>query len=147
MYQNLQQNYLESEVLSADPLRLVELLYRGAIEAIQSARVAVKSRDIQQRSKQISKALAIVNQLALSLDHSKGGTISRQLLELYDYMGRRLTEANIQQTEPPLAEISTLLNTLLEGWQFGERETKTAPPANRYAESAECDYAPIRCSF
>jgi flagellar secretion chaperone FliS len=146
MYKNLQQNYLESEVLTADPLKLVELLYRGAIDAIQIARTAVKNRDIKLRSRQIGKALAIVNELALSLDHSRAEQISRQLVELYDYMGRRLVEANIQQIEAPLAEVSGLLATLLEGWQTGERPMEQAP-ANRYVQAAGADYEPIQCSF
>jgi flagellar secretion chaperone FliS len=146
MYKNLQQNYLESEVLTADPLKLVELLYRGAINAIQIARTAVKNRDIKLRSRQIGKALAIVNELALSLDHSRAEQISRQLVELYDYMGRRLVEANIQQIEAPLAEVSGLLATLLEGWQTGERPMEQAP-ANRYVQAAGADYEPIQCSF
>jgi flagellar secretion chaperone FliS len=147
MYKNLQQNYLESEVLTADPLKLVELLYRGAIDAIQIARTAVKNRDIKLRSRQIGKALAIVNELALSLDHSRAEHISRQLVELYDYMGRRLVEANIQQIEAPLAEVSGLLATLLEGWQTVERPIEQTPPANRYVQAAGADYEPIQCSF
>jgi flagellar secretion chaperone FliS len=147
MYKNLQQNYLESELLTADPLKLVELLYRGAIDAIQIARTAVKNRDIKLRSRQIGKALAIVNELALSLDHSRAEQISRQLVELYDYMGRRLVEANIQQIEAPLAEVSGLLATLLEGWQTGERPMEQTPPANRYVQAAGADYEPIQCSF
>ena len=54
-------------------------------------------------------------ELAGSVDRSKG-EIGDRLLALYDYMLGRLTEANIQQEDRPLAEVSRLLTTLQEGW-------------------------------
>jgi hypothetical protein len=47
---------------------------------------------------------------------SIGGDLSRTLLELYAYMSGRLLTANMEQSDPPLAEVSKLLSTLLEGW-------------------------------
>lgn len=116
MVSSAQDVYLESRVLSADGVELVQILFQAALESVEKARRHLSQGDIAARSKEITKASAILAELALSLDHSAGGDLSRTLLELYDYMQRRLLEANIQQSEPILAEVSRLLSTLLEGW-------------------------------
>jgi flagellar protein FliS len=112
----LKDAYLESQVLTADPMELVRLLYRGAGDAVHRAAAELAAGHILARSRQISKAYAILARLAVTLDHARGGALSRSLAELYDYMQRRLLEANRHQTVEPLAEVELLLATLLEGW-------------------------------
>src|SRR5688500_14099075 len=94
-------NQLENEILSADPLELVRLLYRGATDGLDQALQGCEAGDIQGRSRGVAKACAIINELMLSLDHSAGADASRNLTELYDYMQRRLAEANFRQPAPP----------------------------------------------
>ena len=110
------ESYLENEVLTADPVKLVQLLYRGALEAIGNARRSLASRDIPCRSKAITKALNILNELIQSLDHDNGGELSLNLLRLYDYVQRLLLDANARQADAPLAEAERLLCTLFEAW-------------------------------
>jgi flagellar protein FliS len=112
-----QDAYLESQVLTADPLELVRLLYRAAGDATRSASAHLAAGRIAERSHQIMKAHAILSQLSVSLDHTCGGTLSRSLAELYDYLQRRLLEANLRQKAEPLVEVESLLATLLEGWE------------------------------
>lgn len=114
--------YFEAEVLNADPLRLVSLLYRGAGEAIAAARAALASGNIPERSKQILKAWEIVFELGRSLDHEQGGAIAQQLAELYAYVGQRLLDANAQQEDAPLAEAASILGTLAEAWQTVQQQ-------------------------
>lgn len=109
--------YVENEILQADPVRLVQLLYRGALEAIGKARVFVREKNILDRSRQITKATDIINELTLSIDRERGGEIAANLVELYDYMQRRLQDANFRQIEEPLIELEKLLGTLLEAWE------------------------------
>jgi flagellar protein FliS len=108
--------YLEMEVLEAEPLKLVQMLYRAAIDAVAEARRHVVARNIGERSREITRAMGIVNQLMFSLDHAAGGEISRNLGGLYAYVQSRLLAANAQQIEAPLAEVEKLLTTLFEGW-------------------------------
>lgn len=131
MTNSAQDTYLESRVLSADSVELVQILYQAALESVEKARRHLSQGDIAARSKQITKAVAILTELAVSLDHSTGGDLSRTLLELYDYMQRRLLEANVRQSEGPLAEVAVLLATLLEGWLHCKS------PARPWAEAPE----------
>jgi len=129
--------YLETEVFSADPVKLVCMLYRGAIEATAAARRHLKAGEIRDRSRQILRALAILRELSRSLDpHYQ--QITRPLHDLYTYMQKQLLAANAQQIDPPLAEVEQLLSTLLEGW-------KTASPAASAATVGE--YQPVSCTY
>lgn len=136
----LRENYLESEVLAASPVGLIRLLYRGALDAVRAARACLHARDIAGRSRQIAKASRIVAELTASLDHAKGGEISRTLAELYDYMQRRLNDANFQQVEAPLVEVESLLSTVLEAWDAVSGTEAEAPvPAHTYAQSTAAE--------
>jgi flagellar protein FliS len=114
-----------ANVVSADPMELVCLLYEHGLGAVQEARRHLKSGDIAARGKAICKAVAIIGELTSSLDLNAGGTISANLEQLYEYMSLRLTEANIRKQDELLAEVEGLLNTLNEAW----REAKAKQPA------------------
>jgi flagellar protein FliS len=134
-------SYQEAQILSASPLGLVRLLYRGALEAIATARRCLAARDIAGRTQAINKTLKIVTELAFSLDHQKGAELSRTLMELYDYIQRLLIDANCRQADPPLAEAQTLMTTLQEAWENCE-----SAPRARFAEQQECAYTPVSCA-
>lgn len=109
--------YLETKVLSASPVQLVHLAYEGVIEALAEARNHLAGKRIHERVRAINRAQLILAELQTSLDFNKGGDVSVQLGRLYDYMQRRLTEANFKQIEEPLAEVQDLLQTLNEAWK------------------------------
>lgn len=138
------QDYRENEILNAGPLELVVMLYRAAIASIEDARRHLKAGKIRERSNAISKASAILSELAQSLDHEKGGSIAKSLTEIYDYLQRLILKANIEQIDPPLVEAGTLLNTLLEGW---ETCLPAPAPSRAYQNQPEEEYVAIACSF
>lgn len=115
--------YLETQVLGADPVDLVRMLYRGAIGAIEDARNHLKTGDIMARGNSVNKAMDILSELALSLDQQVGGEFAVRLGNLYSYIQRNLIRAHVEQSDVPLAESAKLLGTLLEGWD----EMKSTP--------------------
>jgi flagellar secretion chaperone FliS len=123
---NAYDSYLDSVILSADPMELVSIMYGAARDAVGRARTALERGDIGTRSREITKTSEIINELLLSLDHSRGGEISRNLAELYDYMQRRLNEANAKQSMEPLVEVAALLATLKDGWDKGSASLRPA---------------------
>jgi len=118
--------YMESTTLNADSLELVRILYRAAAEATRRAREHLAAARISERSREIGRAHAVLCELSRVLDHSRGGSLSQSLAELYDYMQRRLLEANIQQRPEPLVEVEGLLITLLSGWEQIQPHGETA---------------------
>ena len=121
MARTVYDQYLESEVWGAAPVELVCLLYRGCIDAVRDARRHLAQRAIRERSRQVSKAWGILQELAATLDTEQGGDIAHRLAGLYAYMQTRLMEGNIQQQDAPLQEVENLLVTLSEGWHSAAR--------------------------
>jgi flagellar protein FliS len=129
--------YLETEVFSADPVKLVCMLYRGAIDATAGARRHLQAGEIRERSRQIMRASQILRELSRSLD-PRYEDISGPLRDLYAYMQTRLMEANAKQIDAPLAEVERLLTTLHEGWTTSA--PMTAAPANQAYQPVSCTY-------
>jgi flagellar secretion chaperone FliS len=148
MLNKTQAQYLETEILSADPLKLVSLLYRGAIEAIGSARAQLAApaspATIAERSRQITRAWEIVQELGRSLDRERGGEISARLGDLYGYIQNRLLEGNSKQADAPLAEAESLMRTLADAWREIAQQAARATPvvAGAMMES----YRSVSCS-
>ena len=138
------QTYLDHEVLTANPVRLVELLYRGALDSIASARRHLASGNIRARSKAISQAMEIITELSRSLNRNAGGELSETLAELYAYTETLLIDANSRQADPPLAEAERLLSTLAEAWGKCAKEANE-PPSLPVAQSE--DYQPVSCAY
>jgi flagellar secretion chaperone FliS len=150
MYQSMYQESLDAEVLTAEPMELVQMLYRGALGSVGAARRALNAGDIATRSRKISNAIAILNELALSLDHSKDPAFSSNLVELYDYMLRRLIEANVNQIEPPLVEVEGLLGGILAAWQQAAQAEEQSQPNTgilAYADETGTEYRQLSYAY
>jgi len=139
MWNDAHDAYLESRVLSANPVELVSLLYQACTSAVREARAHLEADRIAERSQAIGRAHAILMELTSSLDFSRGGEISLRLGHLYDYMGRRLLDANQQQADAPLGEVLGLLSTLAEGWEGVQREMAPPVPAGTAWSHAMAD--------
>ena len=138
MFQSAHDAYLESRVLSAGPLELVQLLYQGAIGAVQDARHYLAEGKILERSRAVSKACGILTELTAALNHEAGGELAGRLAGLYDYMQRQLLEANFQQADAPLGEVLGLLATLAEGWAGITQQQQRPEAAVSPWSQAEC---------
>jgi flagellar protein FliS len=118
--------YMENAIQSASPVELVRLMYEVALQSVGRARRCLREGDPEGRSREISRAHAIVTELAFALDHEVAPELGRNLAELYDYIGRRLLEAHTAQDEAPLEEVTRLLSTLLDGWMQVEQQMAAA---------------------
>jgi flagellar protein FliS len=108
---------LETGVAAASPERLIVMLYDGALAALAEARAHMHAGRIAHKGKAIGKAIAIVDEgLKAALDTSRGGAIATQLMELYDYIGRRLLLANLRNDVALVDEASRLLGELRGAW-------------------------------
>ena len=107
----------QSGVDSADPHRLVLMLFDGALESIARARSHLAAGRIGPRGESVSRAIQIVEQgLKASLDPAAGGPLAGTLADLYDYIGRLLLNANVHASDAALAEGARLLGELRGAW-------------------------------
>jgi flagellar biosynthetic protein FliS len=125
--------YLQANVLTAEPVELVRILHRSALESLRDARAHLVGGDIAGRSAAISKTMNIVRELSLSVNHESDPALARRLVELYDYIQRRLLAGHLEQSEKPLLEVTGLLTTLCEAWE----KVEIHPQEENFDVSAE----------
>jgi flagellar protein FliS len=114
--------------VAASPHKLILMLLEGAMTAIASAAVHMQAREIEKKGNAISKAIMIIeNGMRASLDKSAGGEIAASLDSLYDYMGRRLMMANLNNDPAILKEVHGLLADIKSAWD--EIGSKANAPA------------------
>ena len=111
----------QTSITDADPHKLIQLLYNGALERINMAKARMQAKDYEGKGKLISKAIEIIGGLRSFLDFEKGGDLAVRLEGLYDYMERSLLEASAKNDLAKLDEVLTLLRSVKEGWD-GIRE-------------------------
>lgn len=106
-----------TRVTDADPHRLIELLFEGAIAAIGQARAAIGRGDLVGKLSAINSALKIVMEgLHVAVDQRRGGEIAENLDRLYEYVEMRLVQANSANDDEALVECSRILGELSEAW-------------------------------
>ncbi|RBW48241.1 flagellar export chaperone FliS [Marinobacter sp. F3R11] len=114
----------QTSITDADPHKLIQLLYNGALERINMAKARMQAKDYAGKGQLISKAIEIIGGLRSFLDFEKGGDLAARLEGLYDYMERTLFEANAKNDLAKLDEVADLLRSIKSGWD-GIREEAT----------------------
>lgn len=121
---------LESDVLGADPHRLIVLLFDGAEAALNRAQNCIAARDIPGKSDALVKAIEIINDgLAASLNVEAGGELASNLKALYDYMVSRLIHANAHMDPIAISEVQRLIGEIAGAWREMGTQMRQAPPA------------------
>ncbi|MBD1550672.1 flagellar export chaperone FliS [Pseudomonas typographi] len=100
----------------ASPHRLIQMLMDGGLNRIAQARGKMERGELADKGVLIGKAVAIISGLREGLDFQRGGDIAQNYARLYDYISRRLVEANRSNDVRILDETSRLLGTLKQGW-------------------------------
>jgi flagellar protein FliS len=110
--------YKEIQIKTANQIRLIVMLYDGAIRHINLAvdAFAEGHRRFDAINNHIIAAQDILSELMASLDFEKGGVLAKNLFSLYSFMSRRLLEGNLKKDAAPLAEVKKLLGDLREAW-------------------------------
>lgn len=107
----------QTGVVDADPHRLIQMLFAGAIENIAIAKGCMQRKDIAGKGKAVGKAISILGALSDSINHEvSDGGISSNLAALYEFSISRLTEANINNSVAGLDEAAGILKELQAGW-------------------------------
>jgi flagellar protein FliS len=107
---------VQSGVESASPHRLIQMLFEGALERIAQAKGAMQQKQYARKGELLGKAINIVGGLQGSLNDREGGELAANLDSLYDYIVRRLTQANYENNLDYLDECGRLLGELKAAW-------------------------------
>ncbi len=121
---------VQSSIVEATPHRLTAMLFDGALARIARAKGHVLRGELAAKGELISSAVAIVGELAGSLHRDAAPALVDRLNGLYDYILRRLIEANAANRVEPLDEAGQLLGSLAEAWQAIDPDRQPALAAN-----------------
>lgn len=106
--------YKENSIFTASPEELTLMLYNGLVKFIMQAQASIDENNIERANNSIIRAQDIIAEFQATLD--KKYEISKSLMLLYDYMYRRLLEANIKKDKLILEEVLGLAKELRDTW-------------------------------
>jgi flagellar secretion chaperone FliS len=109
--------YKENTVGTQGKGRLIVMLYDGAIKFMNLAIKEMEAGNYAAKGQYIAKAQDIINELNAVLDMDAGGEIATNLRQLYCFMVRRLSEANIKRDPRLVQDVIDLLDELNQGWK------------------------------
>ncbi|PHS19782.1 MAG: flagellar export chaperone FliS [Kangiella sp.] len=112
-----------SGVENADPHMLIQMLIDGAIEKTNMAKYFMQKKELAKKGQHVSWAISIIGGLRSSLDMKKGGEISKNLDDLYEYCVTTLMEANSKNDLAKLDNVLQVMKTIKEGWDGIRQET------------------------
>jgi flagellar secretion chaperone FliS len=107
--------YQNNSVNTASPGELTLMLYNGSLKFIHIAKKAIEDKNIELKNTNIQKAQAIVSELMVTLNTDL--EISQNLMSLYDYINRRLTEANVKNDNTILEEVEGMITEFRDTWK------------------------------
>ena len=112
---NAYAQYNNSKVLTATPAELTLMLYEGAIKFCNIAIVAVEKKDIEKANNNIIKTERIIDYFRQTLDTKY--PVAEDFDRVYEYIGRRLVEANQKKDKEILEEVAEHLRSMRDTWK------------------------------
>jgi flagellar protein FliS len=133
-------SYQKVQVETTDSLKLVVMLYEGAINFLEQAKLRLSQNQVADKGILINKVVAIISELQESLNLDGGGEVASRLDSLYTYLVNRLMEANINNDSSALSEVANHLRTLSQAWKTisenGRQAEQNSPQADSVASTA-----------
>lgn len=109
------QMYQKNAVQTASPAKLTIMLYDGAVKFTNIAIEAIEAGDIEKAHNNIVKAQNIIVEFRSTLDMKY--PVAKDFDVVYDYIYRRLVEANMKKDKDILVEALKHIKTMRDTWR------------------------------
>ncbi|WMT19785.1 flagellar export chaperone FliS [Parageobacillus toebii] len=113
--QQFHQVYKQNSVSTASPGELTLMLYNGCLKFLNKAKQAMNENNIQERNTNLQKAQRIIQELMMTLNQEY--EIAKQMMVMYEYMNRRLIEANIKNDISVVEEVEGFVTEFRDTWK------------------------------
>ncbi len=136
------QRYIEADIKSISPEKMLVLLYEKMANDLLQARLAIAEHNRIRMADRITHSQQIITELRNALDHDIGGEISRNLEALYDFMFVEHLEILVDQDPKHIDNCLTVLSPLLEAWRqippgaTDEAQVRDTQPSSLFSVSA-----------
>ncbi|MEK6531686.1 MAG: flagellar export chaperone FliS [Deltaproteobacteria bacterium] len=128
------QNYQNVQILTADRVKIIIMLYDGVIRFNKLAQSAIEEGDIENRALYINKSHAILGELYNSLNMQAGGEIARNLARLYEFSISELNVASFRNDPAPLGVVNRVIAELKLGWEKIANENNAVAPEHAHGQ-------------
>jgi len=123
------QIYQDTAVRGATPIELVIVLYDAAIEDMRRAMTAMQGSDVEARTRQVSHALMVLQQLQGTLNFEQGGSAARQFEQFYNLIRAKLLEAQMRGSSELMQQQIRYMSEVRDCWTAAKRLLQPAPVA------------------
>ncbi|RKD23703.1 flagellar export chaperone FliS [Caminicella sporogenes] len=101
--------------MTAPPEELTYMLYDGIVKFLKKAKIYMEQKDFEGINDSLKRAQDIITELNITLNMDY--EISKNLRSLYDFMLRRLIDANIKKESSIVDEVLDLAVDLRDTWK------------------------------
>jgi len=105
--------------------QLILMTYDGAIRFAKEAKKRILAKDYPGKGLCIDRAFAAIAELRNSLNLGEGRDVAQSLNNLYFYLTKQLSKANLENTTDPLDVVIEILSGLREAWNEMFERLKT----------------------
>ncbi len=120
--------YQRNKVMTASPAELTLMLYEGAIKFANVAVMAIDKNNIEKAHINIIKTQRIVEEFKATLNHKY--PVASEFEKVYDYLLKRLLEANMKKDTQILEECLVHLRSMRDTWKEVMRLSSSDKPQN-----------------
>jgi len=110
-----QDAYRRQNIMTANSVDLIVMLYDALKKNIILGRRGIQKRDVMLAHKHLVRAQEILSELINSLDMTY--PISDELMALYEFALANIEDANLRKDEAPLEPVVEMVDSLREAWK------------------------------
>lgn len=107
--------YTRNKILTATPAELTLMLYDGAIKFCNIAIMGIEQGNVQKAHDNIMKVERIIEEFQITLNFDY--PIANDYNNVYNYLIKRLRQANIEKSKEILEEVNAHIHTLRDAWK------------------------------
>lgn len=116
-YQQYAKNTVRTQASGANPVQLIGLLYKEALNSIRLTKLHIQKGEMAEKNKHLSRALNIINEgLIPALNYDAGGELATNMRRSYDYVCDQLMYANADNDIEKLSHAERVLSEISAGW-------------------------------
>lgn len=123
---NAYNTYRSNSVNYASKEQLLLMILDGAVKFSKIGRQAIMDKDIKKAHENIVKTQDIFYELIASLDVNRVGEWAKNMMGIYNFIIRRLMEANIKKDVKIMEEVIPLIEDVRDTWNEAYKIAKGA---------------------
>ena len=117
--------YKKTAVLTSDPMDLLVALYDGFLRRVHQAKAALEQGDRGSAGEAVGRALAIVQELQVSVNPEVDKEFATRLFMIYEFVGYELLQSNLKSDTSHLDAVLPIMKSLRDAWAQAAEELRS----------------------